>query len=128
MPRSDPNVDAIAMEMASGFLARRWQADPKSLDAMLDTLVAHQERSSKPFVAVLQMGHVEEVAIQARKRVQSGASRCSRGSSAPAARCAAPSTTTVSERARTGGGSRSGSDATLPSARLFAWRPPDEPE
>jgi acyl-CoA synthetase (NDP forming) len=37
---------------------------------MLDTLVAHQERSSKPFVAVLQMGHVEEVAIQARKRVQ----------------------------------------------------------
>jgi acyl-CoA synthetase (NDP forming) len=70
MPRSDPNVDAIAIEMASGFLARRWQADPKSLDAMLDTLVAHQERSSKPFVAVLQMGHVEEVAIQARKRVQ----------------------------------------------------------
>lgn len=67
---TDPNVDAIAMEMASGFLARRWQADPKSLDALLDALVAHRDRSSKPFVAVLQPGHVEEVAIAARKRTQ----------------------------------------------------------
>jgi acyl-CoA synthetase (NDP forming) len=56
--------------MASGFLARRWAADPKSLDQLLDVLLAHRDRSSKPFVAVLQPGHVEEIAIQARKRVQ----------------------------------------------------------
>src|SRR5438477_397468 len=67
---ADANVDAIAMEMASGFLARRWAADPASLDQLLDVLVAHRDRSSKPFVAMLQSGHVEEIAIQARKRVQ----------------------------------------------------------
>lgn len=67
---ADPNVDAIAMEMASGFLARRWQADPASLDRMLDLLVDHQQQSAKPFVAVLHAGHVEEMALEARKRMQ----------------------------------------------------------
>jgi len=67
---ADPNVDAIAMEMASGLLARRWHADPSSLDRMLDTLAAHQERSAKPFVTILHPAHVEEVALQARRRVQ----------------------------------------------------------
>ncbi len=67
---ADPNVDAIAMEMASGFLARAWQSNPASLDGMLDTLSAHAERSSKPFVAVLQPQHVEDVVTAARKRIQ----------------------------------------------------------
>jgi acyl-CoA synthetase (NDP forming) len=67
---ADANVDAIAMDLASGFMVRRWQMDPGSLDAMLDGLVAHQERSSKPFVTVLQPGHVEDVMIGVRKRVQ----------------------------------------------------------
>ncbi|HXK33064.1 MAG TPA: CoA-binding protein [Dehalococcoidia bacterium] len=66
----DPNVDAIAMEMASGFLARMWQANPQSLDGLLDTLAAHKEASPKPFVVVLQPQHVEEVVRQARLRVQ----------------------------------------------------------
>ncbi len=66
----DANVDAIAMEMASGFLARMWASNPGSLDGLLDTLAAHKERSPKPFVAVLQPQHVEDVVIQARKRVQ----------------------------------------------------------
>ena len=65
----DEHVDAIAMELASGFMARRWQADPSSLDGMIDLLVAHQERSPKPFVAILHPGHLEEVAAQARSRV-----------------------------------------------------------
>ncbi len=66
---SDAHVDAIAMELASGFMARRWQADPSSLDELLDMLVAHQERSAKPFVTILHPGHVEEVTAQARSRV-----------------------------------------------------------
>ncbi|HYM16549.1 MAG TPA: CoA-binding protein [Dehalococcoidia bacterium] len=66
----DPHVDAIAMEMASGFLARMWAANPASLDTLLDTLSEHQERSSKPFVAVLQPQHVEDVVRQARLKVQ----------------------------------------------------------
>jgi acyl-CoA synthetase (NDP forming) len=67
---ADEHVDAIAMEMASGFLARMWQANPASLDSLLDTLAAHKERSRKPFVAVLQPQHVEDVVRQARTKVQ----------------------------------------------------------
>jgi acyl-CoA synthetase (NDP forming) len=66
----DANIDAIAMEMASGFLARRWEADPKSFDVMLDALVAFQRRSAKPFVAVLQPQHVEDIVAQARRRME----------------------------------------------------------
>jgi acyl-CoA synthetase (NDP forming) len=47
-----------------------WKANPGSLDVMLEALAAHAERSSKPFVAVLQPQHVEEVVIEARKRAQ----------------------------------------------------------
>lgn len=65
----DEHVDAIAMELASGFMARRWQADPASLDSMLDLLVAHQERSAKPFLTILHPGHIEDVTSQARTRV-----------------------------------------------------------
>jgi acyl-CoA synthetase (NDP forming) len=66
----DPNVDGVGMEMASGFLARMWQANPASLDGLLDTLAAHRDASPKPFVAVLQPQHVEDVVHAARKRVQ----------------------------------------------------------
>jgi acyl-CoA synthetase (NDP forming) len=65
----DDHVDAIAMELASGFMARRWQADPGSLDSLLDLLVAHQQRSVKPFLTILHPGHVEEITAQARARV-----------------------------------------------------------
>jgi len=67
---ADPNIDALAMEMASGFLARMWRANPASLDGMLDTLAAHAKRSAKPFVLVLQPQHVEDIVREARVRVQ----------------------------------------------------------
>ena len=66
---NDDNIDAMAMELASGFMARRWQADPSSLDALLDLLVAHKDRSAKPFVTILHPGHVEDITFQARTRV-----------------------------------------------------------
>jgi acyl-CoA synthetase (NDP forming) len=65
----DEHVDAIAMELASGFLARRWQADPASLDALLEPLVAHQAQSGKPFVTIVHPGHLEDVTAKARARV-----------------------------------------------------------
>jgi acyl-CoA synthetase (NDP forming) len=65
----DGHVDAIAMELASGFMVRRWQADPTSLDGLLDLLVSHRERSRKPFITILHPGHVEDVTAQARRRV-----------------------------------------------------------
>ncbi|MBF6598998.1 MAG: CoA-binding protein [Dehalococcoidia bacterium] len=67
---ADPNIDGVAMEMASGFLARRWQADPSALDGLLDALVGHQQRSAKPFVTILQPQHVEDIVAQARRRMQ----------------------------------------------------------
>jgi acyl-CoA synthetase (NDP forming) len=67
---TDANIDAIGMEMASGFLSRMWQANPASLDGLLDTLSAHVESSAKPFVAELQPQHVEDVVHAARLRVQ----------------------------------------------------------
>ncbi len=67
---ADPNVGAIAMEIASGFLARRWQADPASLDGLLDALIAHRDGSAKPFVTILQPQHVEDIVAQARRRMQ----------------------------------------------------------
>ncbi len=66
----DENVDGIAMELASGFLARRWRESPQSLDSLLDALAAHKERSTKPFVTVMHPAHVEEIVAQARTRVQ----------------------------------------------------------
>jgi acyl-CoA synthetase (NDP forming) len=65
----DEHVDAIAMELASGFMARRWQADPGSLDSMLDILASHAESSAKPFLTILHPGHLEDVTFQARTRV-----------------------------------------------------------
>ncbi len=67
---ADPNVDAIAMEMATSFLSRIWASDPGRLDAMLDTLTAHRDRSSKPFVVIMQPQHVEDLVHQARLKVQ----------------------------------------------------------
>jgi acyl-CoA synthetase (NDP forming) len=67
---ADANVDAIAMEMASGFLARMWQSNPGALDSLLDTLCAHRDKSAKPFVAILQPQHVEDIVTQARKKTQ----------------------------------------------------------
>jgi acyl-CoA synthetase (NDP forming) len=67
---ADPNVDAIAMEMATSFLSRVWASAPERLDAMLNTLTAHRDRSSKPFVVIMQPQHVEDLVHQARLRVQ----------------------------------------------------------
>ncbi len=67
---ADPNVDAIAMDMASSFLARMWASNPASFDGMLDTLSAHREKSPKPFVVILQPQHVEDAVVLARKRIQ----------------------------------------------------------
>lgn len=66
----DENVDAIAMEMGSGFLTRRWQADPKSLDQTLDLLAAHRDRSTKPFLLILHPAHIEDLVAQVRRKMQ----------------------------------------------------------
>jgi acyl-CoA synthetase (NDP forming) len=81
---ADPNVDAIAMEMATSFLSRIWASDPGRLDAMLDTLTAHRDRSSKPFVVIMQPQHVRTSSSRASAS-RRPASLCSRRSTAPPA-------------------------------------------
>ena len=65
----DEGVDAIAMEVGAGFLARRMRDNPDILDALLDTLSAHRERSRKPFIAIAHPGHVEDVTAMVRSRL-----------------------------------------------------------
>jgi len=65
----DENVDAVVMEAASGLMARRWQANPGTLDELIDRLVAYQERSNKPFITVMHSGHLEAVMAEAREKV-----------------------------------------------------------
>jgi hypothetical protein len=65
----DENVDAIAMEVGAGFLARRMRDNPALLDTLLDILSAHSERSEKPFITVVHPGHIEDVAAGIRSRL-----------------------------------------------------------
>ncbi len=65
----DENVDAIVIEVSAGFLARRMRENPGILDALLDTLSAHRERSRKPFIAITHPGHVEDVTAMVRSRL-----------------------------------------------------------
>jgi len=65
----DANIDAVVMEIGTGFMARRWQQDPSSLDRLLDTLVDFQQRSAKPFITILHPAHLEAVAAEARAKV-----------------------------------------------------------
>jgi acyl-CoA synthetase (NDP forming) len=55
----DPNVDAIAIETAVTFLARRRALHASLLDNLLNLLSEHKERSRKPFLVILQAGHLE---------------------------------------------------------------------
>ncbi len=65
----DENVDAIAMEVGAGFLARRMRENPAILDALVDTLAAHRQRSPKPFITIAHPGHVEEVMAAIRAKL-----------------------------------------------------------
>ena len=65
----DESVDAIAMEVGAGFLARRMRDNPGILDALLDALSAHRERSQKPFITIAHPGHVEDVSANIRTRL-----------------------------------------------------------
>ncbi len=61
---ADRNVDAMAMELSAMFAARQWKKDPASLDATLDTLQQHQQRSSKPLLVILHPAHEAEYVAQ----------------------------------------------------------------
>ncbi len=65
----DENVDAIAMDVGIGLVAKRVRETPAILDRLVDTLSAHQERSSKPFLAIVHPAHVEEMMADVRTKL-----------------------------------------------------------
>jgi len=73
---ADERIDAVALEMGSGFIARRWQADPKALEEALDALAAYQKRSPKPFLTIMHPGHVEAIVAELRERVTARGVAC----------------------------------------------------
>lgn len=65
----DENVDAIAMEAGSSFIARRLRDHPAILDQLVGLLAAHRERSAKPFIAIAHPGHAEDAMATIRGRL-----------------------------------------------------------
>jgi acyl-CoA synthetase (NDP forming) len=65
----DANVDALVMEVGAAFLARRWRQNPNLLDQLVELLAAHKERSQKPFLMILQPGHLEGQMAEVRGKL-----------------------------------------------------------
>jgi acyl-CoA synthetase (NDP forming) len=64
----DPHIEAIAMDTGAGLVAGQWQARPETLASLLDTLAHFAERSTKPFVVVLQPFAHEAALLNAREQ------------------------------------------------------------
>jgi acyl-CoA synthetase (NDP forming) len=65
----DDNVDAVAMEVSAGFLARRLRQNPAIVDAVADTIAAHRDQSRKPFIVIAHPGHVEDLMAEIRSKL-----------------------------------------------------------
>jgi len=65
---ADANVDGMCMELATWGGARQWKEKPEMLDAMIDTIAKHSERSEKPFLVTLHPAHQEEFIASVRPK------------------------------------------------------------
>jgi acyl-CoA synthetase (NDP forming) len=66
----DPNVDAMALEIAAFIMGRRWESKPEELEQFIGRLTAHRYRSGKPFIAIMQPGYTEKLVADLHPRVQ----------------------------------------------------------
>jgi acyl-CoA synthetase (NDP forming) len=64
----DPNIDAVVMDTGAGLVAGQWQAHPKTLEGLLDTLTNFALHSAKPFFVVLQPFALEAALLQVREQ------------------------------------------------------------
>jgi acetate---CoA ligase (ADP-forming) len=62
----DPNVDAIAIETAVAYLARRGILHSSLLEGLISLLSEHKERSRKAFLLILQAGNQEKKIAEIR--------------------------------------------------------------
>lgn len=65
----DENIDAVALELSTMFLSRRWNGDPKFIDELVKILVDFKSQSRKGLVTIIVAGAREAMALQARERL-----------------------------------------------------------
>ncbi|MGK2966267.1 MAG: CoA-binding protein [Tepidiformaceae bacterium] len=65
---ADANVDGMCMELATWGGARQWKEKPEMLEAMIDTIATHSQRSQKPFLVILHPAHQEEFIASVRPK------------------------------------------------------------
>jgi acyl-CoA synthetase (NDP forming) len=63
----DPKIDAIVLEVGTGFAAQRWAAHEDELIGLLDKIAEFNSRISKPFVAIMHQAHVPAIVAHARE-------------------------------------------------------------
>jgi acyl-CoA synthetase (NDP forming) len=63
----DQVVDAIVLEISTGFRAQRWAAHEDEIAGQLDHLAKFAQASPKPFAVVLHGAHVEAIVARARQ-------------------------------------------------------------
>lgn len=64
----DANVDAVVLESAAGFLRRRGLMSTTLLDNLLSLFSDYKERCPKPFLMILQPGHLEGAMVDIRDK------------------------------------------------------------
>jgi acyl-CoA synthetase (NDP forming) len=66
----DPNIDAVVMDIATMFLARQFLQHPDRLEEFIGRLVRHRDRSTKPFLTILNPAHMEGEIVPIRRALQ----------------------------------------------------------
>ncbi|MGH7966960.1 MAG: hypothetical protein ACRERD_34915, partial [Candidatus Binatia bacterium] len=64
----DSHVDAIVMDTGAGLAAGQWQAHPRTLTILLETLSQFAARSAKPFLTILQPFALEAALLEVREQ------------------------------------------------------------
>jgi acyl-CoA synthetase (NDP forming) len=63
----DPVIDAIVLEVGTGFAAQRWATHEDELISLLDKTAEFNRRTAKPFVVIMHLAHVAQIVAHARE-------------------------------------------------------------
>jgi acyl-CoA synthetase (NDP forming) len=66
----DEHIDAVVMDIAALFMARQFLDHPERFEEFLSRLERHRDRSSKPFLTILNPGHLEGEIVPIRNTLQ----------------------------------------------------------
>jgi acetate---CoA ligase (ADP-forming) len=66
----DEHIDAVVMDIAALFMARQFLDHPERFEEFLGRLERHRDRSTKPFLTILNPGHLEGEILPIRRTLQ----------------------------------------------------------